>query len=120
MLTCADFLLLTLFWSVLIFSSALGTTPLTATAAMPGSTMKIFYGEPGEGAVAENVKIGDPLSLVVSIDEQVRQIGVFYIQKCFLFTWYSRFLVRSKHNTLKSAFDNIFKTGSHCPKLAWY
>jgi hypothetical protein len=51
--------------------SALGTTPLTATAAMPGSTMKIFYGEPGEGAVAENVKIGDPLSLVVSIDEQV-------------------------------------------------
>jgi hypothetical protein len=33
--------------------------------------MKIFYGEPGEGAVAENVKIGDPLSLVVSIDEQV-------------------------------------------------
>ncbi len=44
---------------------------MTATAAMPGSTMKIFYGEPGEGAVAENVKIGDPLSLVVSIDEQV-------------------------------------------------
>ncbi len=54
--------------------SALGTTPLTATAAMPGSTMKIFYGEPGEGAVAENVKIGDPLSLVVSIDEQVKRI----------------------------------------------
>jgi len=49
---------------------ALGTTPLTATAAMPGSTMKIFYGEPGENTIAENVKIGDPLTLVVGIDEQ--------------------------------------------------
>jgi len=49
---------------------ALGTTPLAATAAMPGSTMKIYYGEPGEGLVAENVKIGDPLTLVVGIDDQ--------------------------------------------------
>lgn len=49
---------------------ALGTTPLTATAAMPGSTMKIFYGEPGDNFVAENVKIGDPLTLVVGIDDQ--------------------------------------------------
>ena len=53
------------------FSSALGTTPLTATAAMPSSSMRIFYGEASEGLVAENVKIGDPLSLVISIDEQV-------------------------------------------------
>jgi len=50
--------------------SALGTTPLTATAAMPSSSMRIFYGEPSEGLVAENVKIGDPLVLVVSIDDQ--------------------------------------------------
>lgn len=50
--------------------SALGTTPLTATAAMPSSSMRIFYGEPTEGLVAENVKIGDPLALVVSIDDQ--------------------------------------------------
>jgi len=50
--------------------SALGTTPLTATAAMPSSSMRIFYGEPAEGLVAENVKIGDPLALVVSIDDQ--------------------------------------------------
>jgi len=50
--------------------SALGTTPLTATAAMPSSSMRIFYGEPSEGLVAENVKIGDPLALVVSIDDQ--------------------------------------------------
>jgi len=49
---------------------SLGTTTLTATAAMPGSTMKIYYGEPGEGFVAENVKIGDPLTLVVGIDDQ--------------------------------------------------
>ena len=53
------------------FSSGLGTTPLTATAAMPSSSMRIFYGEASEGLVAENVKIGDPLSLVISIDEQV-------------------------------------------------
>jgi len=49
---------------------ALGTTPLTATAAMPGSSMKIYYGEPEEGYVAENVKIGDPLTLAISIDDQ--------------------------------------------------
>merc|ERR1712001_45073 len=50
--------------------SALGTTPLTATAAMPSSSMRIYFGEPSEGLVAENVKIGDPLALVVSIDDQ--------------------------------------------------
>ena len=33
--------------------------------------MRIFYGGAAEGLVAENVKIGDPLSLVISIDEQV-------------------------------------------------
>merc|ERR1712168_773395 len=49
---------------------SLGTTPLTAPAAMPGSSMRIFQGEAGDGIVAENVKIGDPLSLVVSIDDQ--------------------------------------------------
>ena len=37
---------------------------------MPSSSMRIFYGEPAEGLVAENVKIGDPLALVVSIDDQ--------------------------------------------------
>merc|ERR1711923_23534 len=51
-------------------ASGLGTTPLTATAAMPSSSMRIFYGEASEGLVAENVKIGDPLSLVISIDDQ--------------------------------------------------
>ena len=38
---------------------------------MPGSSMKIYYGEPEEGYVAENVKIGDPLTLAISSDDQV-------------------------------------------------
>jgi hypothetical protein len=50
--------------------SAIGTTPLTATAAMPGSSMRIYRGEPVDGLVAEEVKIGDPLTLVVNIDDQ--------------------------------------------------
>ena len=58
------------YFQFVLFFSALGTTPLTATAAMPSSSMRIFYGEPSEGLVAENVKIGDPLALVVSIDDQ--------------------------------------------------
>merc|ERR1719187_824005 len=62
--------------------SSLGTTPLTATAAMPGSSMKIFYGEPTEGTVAENVKIGDPLSLVVTIDDQ--EIYGMHITECLV------------------------------------
>ena len=62
--------------------SSLGTTPLTATAAMPGSSMKIFYGEPTEGTVAENVKIGDPLSLVVTIDDQ--DIYGMHITECLV------------------------------------
>jgi hypothetical protein len=62
--------------------SALGTTPLTATAAMPASSMRIFYGEASEGLVAENVKIGDPLSLVVSIDEQ--DIYGMHVTECLV------------------------------------
>lgn len=50
--------------------NALGTTPLTATAAMPSTSMRIYHGEPIDGRVAEDVKIGDPLTLVVSIDDQ--------------------------------------------------
>jgi hypothetical protein len=51
-------------------SSMMDATPLTATAPMPGCTMKIFYGDPSLHEVAENVKIGDPLTLVISIDQQ--------------------------------------------------
>merc|ERR1719384_22672 len=60
----------------------LGTTPLTATAAMPGTSMKIYYGEPVEGAVAESVKIGDPLTLVVSIDSQ--DIYGMHVTECYV------------------------------------
>ncbi|CAH0550402.1 unnamed protein product [Brassicogethes aeneus] len=44
--------------------------PITALAPMPGCSMKIFTGDPTQKEVAENVKIGDPLTLVVSLDEQ--------------------------------------------------
>lgn len=52
------------------YYSGLGTTPLVATAAMPSTSMKIYRGEPVEGRVAESVKIGDPLTMVISIDNQ--------------------------------------------------
>jgi len=61
---------------------SLGTTPLTATAAMPSSSMRIYFGEPGEGQVAENVKIGDPLALVVSIDDQ--DIYGMHVTECLV------------------------------------
>ncbi|KAL7639351.1 UNVERIFIED_CONTAM: hypothetical protein RMT77_009852 [Armadillidium vulgare] len=51
-------------------SSLLGTTPLTATAPMPGCYMRIFAGNPSDRQVAENVRIGDPLTLVISLDTQ--------------------------------------------------
>ncbi|XP_074042601.1 zona pellucida domain-containing protein piopio [Leptinotarsa decemlineata] len=44
--------------------------PLTALAPMPGCSMKIFSGDPTQKEVAENVKIGDPLTLVVTLDQQ--------------------------------------------------
>lgn len=50
--------------------STMEPTTLLATAPMPGCTMKIFSGDPAHKEVAENVKIGDPLTLVVAIDSQ--------------------------------------------------
>ena len=48
--------------------SGLGTNkPLVATAAMPSTSMKIYRGESVDGRVAESVKIGDPLTMVISI-----------------------------------------------------
>nr|CAH7737526.1 unnamed protein product [Callosobruchus chinensis] len=46
------------------------STDPSSLTPMPGCNMKIFAGDPTQKEVAENVKIGDPLSLVVSIDEQ--------------------------------------------------
>lgn len=48
----------------------LQSLPLQAMAPMPGCTMKIFSGDPSQHQVAENVKIGDPLTLVIGIDKQ--------------------------------------------------
>ncbi|EEC06231.1 cuticlin, putative, partial [Ixodes scapularis] len=56
--------------SLLFTRSMIGTTPLVATAPMPGCSMKIFVGDSEEEVVAENVKIGDPLTLVIMIDNQ--------------------------------------------------
>lgn len=44
------------------------TTPLLATASMPSCTMKIFRS--GRDDVAETVKIGDKLIMVIEIDQQ--------------------------------------------------
>lgn len=44
--------------------------PLIASAAMPGCSMRIFSGDPDKKEVAENVKIGDPLTLVITLDKQ--------------------------------------------------
>ncbi|XP_040569984.1 cuticlin-1 [Lepeophtheirus salmonis] len=51
-------------------SNSLGTTASPDTTTMPGTHMKIYQGEPSDGAIAESVKIGDLLTLVVSIDDQ--------------------------------------------------
>ena len=45
-------------------------TPLTATAPIPTSSMKIFMSDTSNELVAENVKIGDKLSLSITIGEQ--------------------------------------------------
>lgn len=63
-------------------SGGLAKYPLYQTAAMPGTSMRIYYGEPIEGAVAESVKIGDPLTLVVSIDDQ--DIYGMHINECLV------------------------------------
>ena len=66
----------------LSFRSGLGTTPLIATAAMPSSSLKIYRGEPVDGRVAESVKIGDPLTMVISIDNQ--DIYGMHISACYV------------------------------------
>lgn len=48
---------------------SVGSTPVTAAAALPVCTMKIFRSD-SEGKVAEHAKIGDRLTLVVDIDRQ--------------------------------------------------
>ena len=59
--------------------------------------MKIYFGEPVEGQVAENVKIGDPLTLVVSIDDQ--DIYGMHITNCVVrdgLGWREQLLIYSE------------------------
>lgn len=55
---------------------------LVATAAMPSTSMKIFRGEAVDGRVAESVKIGDPLTMVISIDHQ--DIYGMHVSECYV------------------------------------
>lgn len=48
----------------------LGTTPVIAMAPLPNCVMKIYMGRADNHIIAEHVKIGDYLTLVLSIDEQ--------------------------------------------------
>lgn len=54
--------------SFLMQDSPKATTPLLATASMPSCTMKIF--RKGRADIAEAVKIGDKLVMVIEIDQQ--------------------------------------------------
>ncbi|UYV71210.1 hypothetical protein LAZ67_8002193 [Cordylochernes scorpioides] len=50
--------------------SMIGTTPLVSSAPLPACHMKIYLGNLEDRVVAEDVKIGDYLSLAVYIDSQ--------------------------------------------------
>lgn len=54
----------------------IGTTPVMATAPMPSCSMKIFVADTTNEIVAENVKIGDKLTLAIAIDYQGRKIVI--------------------------------------------
>lgn len=94
-------------------SGLLGSTPLTATAAMPGTSMKIYYGEPVEGDVAESVKIGDPLSLVVSIDSQ--DIYGMHVTDCYVrdgLGWSEQLLINEEGCPLDDEIMSAFEYSS--------
>ncbi|CAG0915253.1 unnamed protein product [Notodromas monacha] len=57
-----------------------GTTPIIATAALPACRMLIYFG--GENRVAENVRIGDPLTLEIELDPQ--EIYGFKVSSCWV------------------------------------
>jgi len=52
------------------------------TAKMPTCTMKIFSGKTVKQDVAENVKIGDPLTMVISINSE--DIFGLFITDCLV------------------------------------
>lgn len=60
----------------------MGATALTATAPMPGCFMRLYAGDSSDKQVAENVRIGDPLTLSISLDDQ--EIYGMYITDCLV------------------------------------
>ena len=50
--------------------SAIGTTKMVQETPLPNCVMKIYVGRPDEHILAEHVKIGDYLTLVINIDHQ--------------------------------------------------
>lgn len=62
--------------------NTLEPTTLLATAPMPACTMKIFSGELKLQTVAQDVKIGDPLTLVIAIDSQ--NVYGFKVSDCLV------------------------------------
>lgn len=47
-----------------------GNTKLATSTPLPGTMMHIYAGELGDHIAAENVKIGDLLTLMVALDKQ--------------------------------------------------
>ena len=50
---------------------------------MPVVTMKIYNADSNNIVVAENVKIGDPLNIVISINDTENAYG-FYVTDCLV------------------------------------
>lgn len=59
-------------WEFLLifFFSFTGSTKLDTTSPLPGTMMHIYAGDAVNHVPAENVKIGDPLTLKVALDQQ--------------------------------------------------
>ncbi|XP_044738224.1 uncharacterized protein LOC123299886 [Chrysoperla carnea] len=59
---------------IIVFNEPFNTgkepKPLPSISELPRATMKIFYGDPNQNEIAANVKIGDPLSIVVALEKQ--------------------------------------------------
>lgn len=66
--------------SFLMQDAPKATTPILATAPMPSCTMKIF--RKGRSDVAEAVKIGDKLVMIIEIDHQ--EMYGMRVSNCFV------------------------------------
>jgi cuticlin, putative (fragment) len=64
------------FYHLIDLISTIGTTPLVAAAPMPSCTMRIFISDSNKEMIAQNVKIGDRLTLLISIDYQSKDFEI--------------------------------------------